>query len=73
MVFRVAGMIAKLIGMSTTKIAANDTRCVATVENGASCRGKRTFLIRFALSSSDRDDPARAPEKKTQIARPDNR
>ena len=61
---QVSGITMRLIGMTTARIAASATSCAATVENAVSCRGKRTFLIRFALSSSERADVQRADEKR---------
>ncbi len=61
MVSRVSGMTIMFTGISTTRIATSATSCAATVESAVSWRGKRTFLIRFALSSSERADVAATP------------
>ena len=46
-------------------------RCVATTDNGRSCRGKRVFRMRFALSSIDLDADCTDVAKKIQADEPD--
>ena len=70
---RVSGITIVFATTSTTSIATNATSCVATTDNGTSCRGKRTFLISAALSSSDRDAVVSDDEKKSQTVRPTSR
>ena len=54
-------------------MTANVTACVAIVENATSCRGKRTFLISSAESTSERDDACSEAAKKIQHASPASR
>ena len=54
-------------------ITAKATSCVATIESGTSCRGKRTLRIRLAFSSRLRADDCSDVEKKTQGGSPQSR
>src|SRR4051812_15674591 len=72
-VSRVSGMTIMFTGISTTRIATRATNWAATVDSAVSWRGKRTFLIRFALSSSERADVGSDADRNTQIARPERR
>ena len=48
-------------------------RCVATIESGSSCLGKRVFRMRLALSSIDRDAACTEVAKKIQADSPTRR
>ncbi len=54
-------------------ITANATSCVATIESGTSCRGKRTLRIRLAFSSRLRADDCTDVAKNTHGGRPQSR
>ncbi len=54
-------------------ITTNVTAWVATTENATSCRGKRTFRIRSALSTIDRAADCSETAKKSQQAIPESR
>ena len=73
MVSRVSGMTIMFTGISTTRIAPSATSWAATVDSAVSWRGKRTFLIRFALSSSERADVGSDADRNTQMASPERR
>src|SRR4029453_2293672 len=72
-VARTRGSNAKLMTSSAASITQKLIRCVATIESGTSCRGKRVFRIRFALSSIERDADCTAVEKKIHAERPTRR
>ena len=72
-VSRVSGITIMLTGMSKARIATSETSWAATVESAVSWRGKRTFLIRFALSSSERAEVGSDAARNTQIASPERR
>src|SRR6266436_6151532 len=65
---RARGSAIALTTSRMASIAAKLTRCAPTTDSGTSCRGKRVFRMRFALSSIDRVDDWSAAAKNVHTA-----
>jgi hypothetical protein len=72
-VARTRGSAMKFRTSNTTSITPKLTRCAKTTDSGTSCRGKRVFRMRFALSSIERVADWTAAAKNVQGARPVSR